>query len=156
MAKPKKKAQKAAKKVATKKKQPKAKASPKKVAKDKPKAKKAAPVLSPKNEKKVVTKPPAPIARKRTRGIATLVTATIDVIFTNTNPGLSRLVGTCNGLERVLTQSGAISFPNVGSGDIILIQVDSLGSTTATIDISATPTNLNFAPGVHSGTFFIN
>lgn len=146
---------KAAKKV-TSKKSTTAKASSPRAAKAKPRAKKVATVPSPPNKKAGKAKSAAPTTRRLSRGVATLLTASIDVVFTNTNPGLSKLTGTCNGEERELTQSGVISFPNVGPGDIILIQADSLGSTTATIDISATPATLSFAPGAHSGTFLIN
>jgi hypothetical protein len=83
-------------------------------------------------------------------------TATIDVSFTNVNPGASELTATCKGQQKKIMQSSSISFKNISTGDTILIQVDSLGSTTATIDISADPAQMNFPPGSHGGTFFIN
>ena len=104
------------------------------------------------NKKEDNTALPKVTAAKAVAG----VTANIEVTFTNTNPGLSNLTATLRGKQKKLDQSGTISFNNVRTADIILIQADSLGSTTATIDISADPMQLNFPPGAHSGSFFIN
>jgi len=98
----------------------------------------------------------APAAPKAVAKAITGVTANIEVTFTNTNPGVSDLTATLRGKQKKLDQSGTIIFDNVRTADIILIQSDSLGSTTATIDISADPMQLNFPPGAHSGSFFIN
>lgn len=96
------------------------------------------------------------LTRGGLRAVAAVTTATIKVDFTNTNPGTSEITATLKGQKKTLNQSGSISFTNVNSADIIRVQVDSLGSTTATIDINADPTQLNFPPGSHSGRFFIN
>jgi hypothetical protein len=82
-------------------------------------------------------------------------TANLSVTFTNTNPGDSNLTATLDTAEKELTQSGSISFKNVQRPDIILIEVDSPGSTTITIDISAQSAEMNFPPG-NSGNFVIN
>jgi hypothetical protein len=104
------------------------------------------------NKKEKDIMPPKAVAKKEVTGLM----ANIEVTFTNTNPGLSTLTATLRGKQKKLDQSGTINFANVRTADIILIQVDCLGSTTATIDISADPMQLNFPPGPHSGSFFIN
>jgi len=84
------------------------------------------------------------------------ITANIQATFTNTNPGVSSLTATLNSTQKTLSQSGTVSFTGVQSGDIILVQVDSLGSATITIDVNATPAQMNFPPGSHSKNFIIN
>jgi hypothetical protein len=83
-------------------------------------------------------------------------TANINITFTNTNPGKSDLTAIHNGVSKKVTQTGSITFAGVSSGDIIIIQGKSLGTTTATIDISADPTQMNFGPGHFNDNFFIN
>ncbi|HVE60940.1 MAG TPA: hypothetical protein VNA26_03925 [Chitinophagaceae bacterium] len=83
-------------------------------------------------------------------------TANLEVTFRNTEPGLSELTAILNSEEQTITESGTITFPNVQSGDIIIIQGTSLGSTTVTIDISAEPIQFNFEPGNFNGNFFID
>jgi len=80
----------------------------------------------------------------------------LDASFTNTNPGLSELKAILNDEEKTITESGKISFDKVQSGDIIIIQGESLGKTTVTIDVSAEPIQFNFEPGNFNGNFFID
>jgi hypothetical protein len=109
------------------------------------------------NRKKAKTETkPAELLRDAEPAVVAQTTATIDITFTNTIPGRSELTATFNGGQKKITQSGSLSFTNVRSADTILIQVDSLGSTTATIDRDADPVLMNFPPGSHSSTFFIN
>jgi hypothetical protein len=82
-------------------------------------------------------------------------TANLTVTFTDTEPGLSNLNATCNGVEKTITRSGKITFENVTAGNRIKIKGDSLGHTTVTIDIGASPTQMNFPPGHFNGSFFI-
>lgn len=84
-----------------------------------------------------------------------LLTATLDVTFTNTEPGLSLLTATCAGKEQTINRSGKIVVNNAKKGRRIKIQGDSLGNTTITIDIAASPMQMNFAPGHIAGSFFI-
>ena len=83
-------------------------------------------------------------------------TANIQVTFTNTNPGMSRLTAILKGKEQTITESNTITIDQVEPGNIILIQGESLGTTTATIDLDATPTQMNFPPGSFDGVFYIN
>ncbi len=87
---------------------------------------------------------------------ALTMTANLHVTFFNVDPGNSELTAILNGNSKKITQSGKISFSNVKSGDMILIQVTSLGNTTITIDISADPMQLNFGPGNSNDLFFVN
>jgi hypothetical protein len=82
--------------------------------------------------------------------------AHLEVIFRNTDPGLSKLKAILNDEEQTINQSDTITFSNVQSGDIIIIQGTSLGSTTVTIDVSAEPIQFNFVPGNFNGNFFID
>ncbi|MDQ3683055.1 MAG: hypothetical protein M3352_08300 [Bacteroidota bacterium] len=96
---------------------------------------------------------------RRTRSATVTVKkkiANIEVIFRNTDPGLSELKAILNSEEQTIDQSGTITFSNVQSGDIIIIQGTSLGSTTVTIDVSAEPIQFNFEPGNFNGNFFID
>ena len=83
------------------------------------------------------------------------VTATISAVFTNTNPGGSKLTATFNNQSKSISSTGKISFSNVNSSDIILVQVNSLGISDITIDIPADPSSFHFLPGSHSGEFEI-
>ncbi|MFN2440067.1 MAG: hypothetical protein ABR503_12765 [Chitinophagaceae bacterium] len=97
--------------------------------------------------------------KRTTRSLTATVkkkTANLEVIFRNTEPGLSELTAILNSEEQTITQSDTIPFSNVQSGDIIIIQGTSLGSTTVTIDISAEPIQFNFEPGNFNGNFFID
>lgn len=87
---------------------------------------------------------------------STTITANLNVKFFNVNPGKSELKAILNDEEQVIDRSGIISFSNVESGNIIVIQGKSLGITTVTIDISADPTQMNFSPGHFNDNFFIN
>jgi hypothetical protein len=96
---------------------------------------------------------------RRTRGATVTIekkTANLEVTFRNVNPGLSELTAILNNEEETLDQSGTITFPEVQSGDIIIIQGTSLGTTTVTIDVSAEPIQFNFQPGNFNGNFFID
>ena len=83
------------------------------------------------------------------------VTATISAVFTNTNPGTSKLTATLNNQSKSISSSGGINFSGVKSLDIILVQVNSLGTSDITIDIPADPASFHFSPGSHSGEFEI-
>lgn len=109
------------------------------------KPKKAAPMLE-----GVEAPPPAAAAATATK------TANLSITFTNTNPGKSDLTAILNGVSKNVKQSGTLSFPGVNSGDIIIVQGKSLGTTTVTIDISADPMQMNFGPGHFNDNFFIN
>ncbi len=97
---------------------------------------------------------------KKTTGSSTVTVkkkiANLEVIFRNTDPGLSELKAILNDEEQTINQSDTITFSNVQSGDIIIIQGESLGSTTVTIDVSAEPIQFNFVPGNFNGNFFID
>lgn len=98
------------------------------------------------------------VAAKRAmkKAAAAGMTVHLHADFSSTNPGLSEFKAILNDDEKTLDQSGTVSFDNVQSGDIIAIQVDSDGSSTITIDVSADPTQFNFGPGNHNGNFFID
>lgn len=106
----------------------------------------------------------APVARgpvRGTRGLgevpaeAGLKTAVLDISFTNTETGLSHVTATCAGEQQSVDRSGKITISNAKKGRRIKIQGNSLGNCTITIDIDASPTQLNFPPGQISGSFFI-
>jgi len=84
------------------------------------------------------------------------MTAHIQATITSANPGVTALTATLNGTQQTLNQSGTLTFQGVQSDDVILIQVDSLGTATITIDVAATPAQMNFPPGAHSKSFIIN
>jgi len=84
------------------------------------------------------------------------MTTHLEVAFLATNPGLSKLTAILNGQKQTITKSGTITLTNVESSDIILIQGESLGMTTVTIDISAEPMQMSFSPGSFNDNFFIN
>ncbi|HUS01454.1 MAG TPA: hypothetical protein VMY77_06995 [Chitinophagaceae bacterium] len=88
--------------------------------------------------------------------VVQLKTANLDVGFTNTNPGQSNLTAILNEQEHTITESGTIIFTNVQRGDIIIVQGESLGLTTVTIDIDADPAQMNFKPGHFNKNFFVN
>lgn len=107
---------------------------------------------------------PAPAARvpvRGTRGLgelpaeAGIKTAVLDISFTNTETGLSHVTATCAGEQQSVDRSGKITIANAKKGRRIKIQGNSLGNCTITIDIDASPTQLNFPPGQISGSFFI-
>lgn len=83
-------------------------------------------------------------------------TANIKVTFSSTIPGKSGLTAIHNGVSKNLNQTGSLPITGVASGDIIIIQGQSLGTTTVTIDIGADPTQMNFGPGHFNDNFFIN
>lgn len=81
--------------------------------------------------------------------------ATIKATFTNVNPGLSELKATFNGVTKKLSQTGDIVFNNIGSGDVIIIQGKSLGTSEISIDVKASPQQMKFVPGTFNFNFFI-
>ena len=83
------------------------------------------------------------------------VTATIRATFTNTNPGLSELNATLNGVKKTLTQTGTLAFDNTVSGDAIIIQGKSLGTSDISIDVPASPQKQTFPPGTFNFNFII-
>jgi hypothetical protein len=85
----------------------------------------------------------------------TSVTATISATFTNTNPGLSEVNATFNGVTKKITQTDTIVFDKVSSGDVIMIQGKSLGTSDISIDIEASPRQMKFVPGTFNFNFFI-
>jgi hypothetical protein len=84
------------------------------------------------------------------------MTATLTITFTNVNPGLSKLTAIHKGERKTVKQSDEISFGDVESGDLILIQGKSLGTTNVKIDVSADPAEMNFDPGKFNDNFSIN
>lgn len=82
-------------------------------------------------------------------------TATISATFTSTNPGLSELNATLNGVTKKLTQTGDIEFSNAITGDVILVQGKSLGTADISIDVKASPQQMKFVPGTFNFNFFI-
>ncbi len=102
---------------------------------------------------KTKSKPPV---LSLTEAAATVgVTATISATFTNVNPGLSELNATLKGVTKKLTQSGTLSFDNVSPGQVIRIQGKSLGTADISVDITAKPQQMKFAPGTFNFFFFI-
>ena len=83
-------------------------------------------------------------------------TANLHVTFLNTNPGLSNLTAILNGEKKSVTETGEISFSNVESGDLILLQKTGNGNCLITIDIGAVPMQVSFPPGKFNDQFFIN
>jgi hypothetical protein len=105
---------------------------------------------------------PTPKKISNKRGVLTTVaeteevtkeTANLSVTFTDSE--LNSLTATCNGEAKTITRSGTITFDNVTAGKRIKIKGDSLGHTTVTIDIEASPTQMNFPAGHFDGSFFI-
>lgn len=83
-------------------------------------------------------------------------TATVTATFFNVPTGKSELRAILNGQTKTINKSGRIPFNNVTSGDAILIQGTSLGTTTVTIDVSAEPAQMSFPPGNFNDQFLIN
>lgn len=83
------------------------------------------------------------------------VTATISATFTTVNPGLSELNATLNGVTKKLTKTGSLVFSNVSSGDVIIMQGKSLGTSDISIDVKASPQQMKFVPGTFNFNFFI-
>jgi hypothetical protein len=108
-------------------------------------------------KKKVVVKgkrmPPA--SSSTLESAPPVVTATISATFTNVNPGLSELNAILNGVTKTLKQSGTLKFDNVLSGDVIMIQGKSLGTSDISMDIPASPPKMKFPPGTFNFNFFI-
>lgn len=65
--------------------------------------------------------------------------ATITADFLDTEPGFSKLIATHKGNSKTITQSDKISFENVKAGDIIRVEVITLGKSEITIDRKAKP-----------------
>jgi len=101
--------------------------------------------------------PPAAVMTRGGGAAAPLtMTAKLHVTFFNVDPGNSELTAILNDEKQTLNQSGIISFNNVKSADMILIQVKSLGKSTITIDVSADPMQMSFPPGKFNDQFFVN
>lgn len=86
---------------------------------------------------------------------AVIMTANLQVTFYNTDPG-SKFTAILNGQKQTITKTDTIRLDGVKSGDMILIQVVSLGKSTVTIDISADPMQMSFPPGRFNDQFFVN
>lgn len=65
--------------------------------------------------------------------------ATITATFLDTEPGFSKLVATHKGSSKTITQSDKISFENVKAGDIIRVEVMTLGKSEIIIDRTSKP-----------------
>lgn len=100
--------------------------------------------------------PAGVMTRGGTAAAVRTMTAKLQITFFNVDPGNSKLTAILNDEEKTVHQSGVISFNNVQSGDMILIQVKSLGRSTVTIDVSADPMQMSFPPGGFQDQFFIN
>ena len=72
-------------------------------------------------------------------GVVLATTATIAATFRDTEPGFSKLVATHKSNSKTITQSDTINFENVKAGDVILIDVITLGKSEITIDRKARP-----------------
>jgi len=91
--------------------------------------------------------PPVPVATQ----VANLV-----VKFHNADAGLSDLTATHNNASQTINESGTISFSNVKTGDTILINGDSAGSTNVKINgVQAVPMEMNFDAGQHINGLFL-
>lgn len=123
-------------------------------------AKKAAP-------KKVVRKaapPPPTPADSRLRGgigipgiaAADEMVVIITVTFTGVAADNSSITATFNGEESTRTSSGNITFSGVKQDDLIGIDGTSPGNTKVEINVSATPTEMEFEPGNFDDNFAIN
>jgi len=96
-----------------------------------------------------------PVKKTLSAAAPATITATITATFNNTNPGLSELIAICNGSTKKLSQSGDISFPNLISGDVIIIQGKSLGNSDISIDVKASPMQMKFVPGTFNFNFIL-
>jgi hypothetical protein len=83
-------------------------------------------------------------------------TASLLVIFRNVDSGLSDFTATCNGASQTIHESDTISFGNVKTGDTILINGDSAGTTDVTISgVNALPMQMSFVEGQHINGIFL-
>jgi hypothetical protein len=83
-------------------------------------------------------------------------TASLQVIFRNIDAGLSDFTATCNGVSQTIHESDTISFGNVKTGDTILINGDSAGTTNVTIiGVNALPMQMSFVEGQHINGIFL-
>jgi hypothetical protein len=83
-------------------------------------------------------------------------TASLLVIFRNVDAGLSDFTATCNGASQTIHESDTISFGNVKTGDTILINGDSAGTTDVTISgVNALPMQMSFVEGQHINGIFL-
>ena len=99
---------------------------------------------------------PATLSRGMDAAAISAATANLQVTFLNANTGLTELTAILNGQRQSIAKSGSISFPNVESGDLILLQKTGNGSCLITIDVGAVPMQVSFPPGKFNDQFFIN
>jgi len=110
-----------------------------------------------KAEKPVPKKPKAGVPAKALAAVVTGKVVTLHVDFNTVELGNSTITASHNGDTKTLDQSGSMSFDNVIVGETIdIVDGDSNGTTTITINTHANPTQMNFAEGQHlNGFFFI-
>jgi hypothetical protein len=120
-------------------------ALPKTAKKEKPAVKKTSgDVSSTNNAKPVAVAAPA------------LQTANLQVVFRNVDAGLSDFTATCNGTSQTIHESGSICFNQIKTGDTIMINGDSAGTTDVTITgVNALPMQMHFDEGQHINGIFL-
>lgn len=82
-------------------------------------------------------------------------TAIITATFSKTEPGDSKVTATHGATSKTIDKTETIKFDNVQSGEMIMIQGKSLGSSDFAIDVDASPVSKHLDPGKINFNFII-